>query len=144
MSMHLRSERGYTFVELLVVMILVGILAAIALPAFLRQQEGGFDAEAKSRARNLLAEVESCFTGDEDYRSCDSAAELELDGIVFGSGPGEVRVSAPSASSFRIVATSRGESGGTNREFAISRPGSGAVVRTCGAAGGGCPASGVW
>ncbi len=62
MKRHARSEAGFTLVELLVVILIIGILAAIAIPAFLTQKSKAIDASAKELARTGAQAAETYAT----------------------------------------------------------------------------------
>ena len=70
---------------------MIGILAAIALPAFLGQQHKGQDSEAKANARELVSHVESCAVETQDYDECDTPSELGPINLDWGGGPGRSR-----------------------------------------------------
>ena len=136
------EEKGFTLIELLVVILIIGILAAIALPAFLGQRAKGQDGEAKSNARNLVSHVESCYTQKQSYTNCVDAAALNPTGMDIGTGEGQVSATATGSSpnegqGYTIVGHSK--SGNT---FTISKDAAtGTTTRSCtsgGAGNGGC------
>jgi len=63
----IQDEKGFTLIELLVVILIIGILAAIALPAFLNQRAKAQDSTAKSDVRTAQTAMETYYTDNQSY-----------------------------------------------------------------------------
>jgi type IV pilus assembly protein PilA len=68
------DEAGFTLIEILVVIIIIGILAAIAIPVFLNQRSKGYDAASKSDLASL-ANFEEIYLND--YLRYGTIAEIQ-------------------------------------------------------------------
>jgi type IV pilus assembly protein PilA len=135
-----QSEKGFTLIELLVVILIIGILAAIALPAFLNQRGKAQDTEAKSEVRTMQTAMETFYTGEQTYLGADIAKLKSLEPAI-GAGKAIPTVTiAGDATTYTVQSVSK-----TSNVFKIAKAGNGGVTRNCTTVStGGCPASGSW
>jgi type IV pilus assembly protein PilA len=134
------GQRGFSLIELLVVILIIGVLAAIALPAFLGQRSKGQDSSAKSAARNLVSSIESFYATNKTYVGAASDDDVKKSGVL-GTDDGQATISTSTTDSYTIVGKSA-----SGNYFTISKDGSGAAAsRTCTTTNtGACPTTGKW
>ncbi|CAN5297728.1 hypothetical protein BH20ACT9_BH20ACT9_10830 [soil metagenome] len=82
-----QREEGFTLIELLIVVIIIGILAAIAIPTFLNQREGAYRAAVQSDLRNAAISVEQGYTGNSTYAE-PAGGFKESQGVTVTLAPG--------------------------------------------------------
>lgn len=63
----LKNRQGFTLIELLIVVVIIGILAAIAIPRFASTKGKAFDAAAKTDLRNAMTAQEAYYADAQSY-----------------------------------------------------------------------------
>ena len=98
-----RAQEGFTLVELLVVLVIVGLLAAIAIPAFFAQREKANDAAAKGTARTAETALETYAIAEDTYEGADPAALHAIEPTLPAGPPLAIVARPATATSFGRV-----------------------------------------
>ncbi|HXY30023.1 MAG TPA: prepilin-type N-terminal cleavage/methylation domain-containing protein [Gemmatimonadaceae bacterium] len=67
------AKKGFTLIELLIVVVIIGILAAIAIPKFANTKEKAYLASMKSDLRNMATAEEAYFSDNQTYTTDQTA-----------------------------------------------------------------------
>ena len=67
-------QKGFTLIELMIVVAIIGILASVAMPAYTNYVKKGKAAEATSTLADLRVKMEQCFQDNRDYTNATCAA----------------------------------------------------------------------
>jgi type IV pilus assembly protein PilA len=138
----LKSESGFTLVELLVVILIVGILAAIAIPAFLNQTTKANDAAAKTQVGTLQTAIRAYAVENNGTYVGATLAKLQTIEPTLKDKTTAIakEVVSPTSTGFTVES----EAVGSKDVFKLKSE-NGEVKRECSPSSkGGCGASGTW
>jgi type IV pilus assembly protein PilA len=133
------GQEGFTLIELLVVILIIGILAAVAIPAFLNQKGKANDANVKSDINTAQTAEETFFTDGQAY----SQTSSDLTSIeptltqAFGTvanGGDALTLNVPSVALYGSTAGGSYDVQGTSKSgvlYALTKNADGTVSRTC-------------
>ena len=105
------NRKGFTLIELLIVVVIIGILAAIAIPKFAATKQKAYVASMKSDLKNLITAEESWFADHTTYTTNLGTSYSSTTGVT-------VTINAADGAGWKATATHSGVPGMTCKIYA--------------------------
>jgi type IV pilus assembly protein PilA len=107
----IQDDKGFTLIELMVVVLIIAILIAIAIPTFLGLRERAQDRAAQAELRDALTAAKAYYTDDETYDGFDAAEGEDIEpSLTWGAAGSTDVVGVVVANDDDVVLTRQSES----------------------------------
>ena len=120
----MNAQKGFTLIELMIVIAIIGILAAIAIPAYQNYIKRAAYTELTTAMAPIKTAVDVCYASEKDLTKCDTAGEIGevLPSGLSGKALKSIAISAAAATQSAITATPNNYKGIVDTETCVSTP----------------------
>ena len=105
--MKLKNNSGFTLIELMIVIVILAVIAAIAIPSFFAQVQKARRSDAKQALFDVAAKLEQYYADNKGYPTVANMTSLGYGGVTFTSNEGYYTIGfngVPTATSYSIQA----------------------------------------
>lgn len=123
-----RLQKGFTLIEIMIVVAIIGILASIAVPSYKDYVKKGKAAEATATLADLRIRMEQCFQDNRSYATCaafcaptSGAINFSYACVATGPLPDPLTSITPATLTYRIAAKGLSSKGMSGFEFSVDQ-----------------------